>query len=194
MKYTYPELKPETGWARGGIKQGLKSGNWVGFRFLAVMQYEDMMEFNFGNWGDTINYSTDPLTNELVVEGIGFKSVNVGKTRVSGIEFKLTGTGKISKDLNLNILAGYTYMNTKSLEPNVVYYENSYFLSNEGILIGSNTEYLTYNNSSSDTSVLKYRYKHVAKCDVEIYYKKYSLGTSFRYNDFMKNIDLVQIR
>ena len=51
-----------------------------------------MMEFNFGNWGDTINYSTDPLTNELVVEGIGFKSVNVGKTRVSGIEFSLTGT------------------------------------------------------------------------------------------------------
>ena len=47
------------------------------------MQYDDMMEFNFGNWGDTINYSTDPLTNDLVVEGIGFKSVNVGKTRVS---------------------------------------------------------------------------------------------------------------
>ena len=45
-----------------------------------------------------------------------------------------------------------------------MYYENSYFLTNEGILIGSNTEYLTYNNSkTSDTSVLKYRYKHVAK-------------------------------
>ena len=28
------------------------------------------------------------------------------------------------------------------------------------------------------------------KCDIEINYKKYSLGTSFRYNDFMKNIDL----
>ena len=191
--YANPELKPETGWSSEiGIKQGLKSGNWVGFLDFAafIMQYDDMMEFNFGSWGDTINYSQDPLTNDLIVEGVGFKSVNVGKTRVSGIEFSLTGTGKITKDLNLNILAGYTYMNTKSLEPNVVYYENSYFLANEGTLIGSNTEYLTYNNSSSDTSVLKYRYKHVAKCDIEINYKKYSLGTSFRYNDFMKNIDL----
>ncbi|MAO71428.1 MAG: hypothetical protein CMD02_02830 [Flavobacteriales bacterium] len=191
--YANPELKPESGWSSEiGIKQGLKAGSWSGFIDFAafVMQYDDMMEFNFGNWGDTINYAQDTLTNDLIVEGVGFKSVNVGKTRVSGIEFSLTGTGKISKDLNLNVLAGYTYMNTKSLEPNVVYYENSYFLTNEGILIGSNTEYLTYNNSSSDTSVLKYRYKHVAKCDVEINYKKYSLGSSLRYNDFMKNIDL----
>ena len=52
-------------------------------------------------------------------------------------------------------------MNTKSLGSNVVYYENSYFLTNEGILIGSNTEYLTYNNSETDTSVLKYRYKYL---------------------------------
>ena len=83
--YANPELKPETGWSSEiGIKQGLKSNNWVGFLDFAafIMQYDDMMEFNFGNWGDTINYSTDPLTNDLVVEGIGFKSVNVGKTRV----------------------------------------------------------------------------------------------------------------
>ena len=140
--YANPELKPETGWSSEiGIKQGLKSGNWVGFLDFAafIMQYDDMMEFNFGNWGDTINYSQDPLTSDLIVEGVGFKSVNVGKTRVSGIEFSLTGTGNITKDLNLNILAGYTYMNTKSLEPNVVYYENSYYLTNEGTLTVSYT-------------------------------------------------------
>ena len=101
--YANPELKPETGWSSEiGIKQGLKSGNWIGFLDFAafIMQYDDMMEFNFGNWGDTINYSQDPLTGDLIVEGVGFKSVNVGKTRVSGIEFSLTGTGNITKDLN----------------------------------------------------------------------------------------------
>jgi outer membrane receptor protein involved in Fe transport len=38
---------------------------------------------------------------------------------------------------------------------------------------------------------LKYRYKHIAKADLEIVYKGFSLGGSFRYNSFMKNIDLI---
>ena len=51
------------------------------------MRYEDMMEFTFGLWGDP---SVDP------VAGLGFKSVNVGKTQISGIELSLNGQGKIS--------------------------------------------------------------------------------------------------
>ena len=50
---------------------------------------------------------------------------------------------------------------------------------------------VTYNNSSTDTTVLKYRYKHVAKLDAELTYKKFKLGGSFRYNDFMKNVDAI---
>jgi iron complex outermembrane receptor protein len=190
--YANPELKPETGWSTEiGIKQGLKFGNWMGYLDAAafIMEYDDMMEFNFGSWGEIVNYTVDPISNELLVEGVGFKSLNVGKTRVSGIEFSLTGHGDITRDVGINILAGYTYMNTKSLEPNSIYYENTYLAAAEGIIIDTITEYLTYSNSSSDTSVLKYRYKHIAKLDAELTYKKFSLGTSFRYNDFMKNID-----
>ena len=50
---------------------------------------------------------------------------------------------------------------------------------------------LTYQNSSSDPSILKYRYKHIAKLDSELKYKQFSLGTSLRYNDFMRNIDKI---
>ena len=50
---------------------------------------------------------------------------------------------------------------------------------------------LTYAYSSSDPSVLKYRYQHIAKIDAELIYKKLSLGGSLRYNDFMKNIDAI---
>jgi outer membrane receptor protein involved in Fe transport len=39
--------------------------------------------------------------------------------------------------------------------------------------------------------MLKYRYKHIAKADIEVVYKKTSLGGSVRYNSFMKNIDKV---
>ena len=50
---------------------------------------------------------------------------------------------------------------------------------------------VTYQNSSSDPTILKYRYQNIAKLDLEIKYNKFSLGSSFRYNDFMKNIDSI---
>ena len=134
-----------------------------------------MMEFTFGTWG---NPSTKPLV------GYGFKSVNVGKTQISGIELSLNGQGKISEEIKINLLGGYTYMNHKSLVPNEVY---AYGYSHGEALDQS----MTYNNSSSDSTVLKYRYNHIAKLDLEIVYKKISLGGSFRYNSFMSNIDKI---
>jgi iron complex outermembrane receptor protein len=39
--------------------------------------------------------------------------------------------------------------------------------------------------------MLKYRFRHLAKADVELNYKKYSLGFSCRYNSNMSNIDKI---
>jgi len=83
----------------------------------------------------------------------------------------------------MNILAGYTYMMPISLSPDDPY---AYNMHN-----GDTLEGYTYNNSSSGSTVLKYRYQHIAKIDVEVVYKKLSIGSSFRYNDFMKNIDYI---
>ena len=164
--YPNPDLKPESGWSTEiGLKQGVKIKNWRGYLDVAafVMQYDNMMEFTFGNWG--------PI--------LGFKSVNVGKTQISGLEISITGEGEISNNLTLNFLAGYTYMNPQSLDLESVY------------AIDRSGNELTYQNSSSDPSVLKYRYKHIAKLDSELKYKQFSLGTSLRYNDFMRNIDKI---
>ena len=164
-----PSLKPESGWSTEfGIKQGLKFGKWLGYldAALFLMRYNDMMEFSFGKWEPGNGF-----------EGFGFKSLNVGKTQISGIEITASGQGKITRDLTINLLAGYTYMNPISLEPDLQYEIDS-----------TNTP-VTYNSSSSDPSILKYRYNHIAKTDFEIIYKDMSFGTSFRYNDFMRNID-----
>tara|TARA_Y100001968_G_scaffold333681_2_gene398310 strand:- start:880 stop:3102 length:2223 start_codon:yes stop_codon:yes gene_type:complete len=177
--YANPELKPENGWSTEiGIKQGVKLFNWIGFVDLAafLMEYDDMMEFSFGVWGDP---DIDPNL------GIGFKSINIGKTRISGAELSINGTGKISNDLNLNIIAGYTYTNPISLTPDQVYGSWA-----GGLDINYSNE-VTYNNSSSDPSVLKYRYNNIAKLDLELNYEQISIGTSIRYNDFMKNIDYI---
>ncbi|MFM9006881.1 MAG: hypothetical protein ACKOSR_15505, partial [Flavobacteriales bacterium] len=50
----------------------------------------------------------------------------------------------------------------------------------------------TYIATFSDptNSMLKYRFKHLAKADIELNYKKYGIGFSGRYNSFMRNIDI----
>ena len=172
--YPNPELKPESGWSSEiGIKQGVKIGNWMGYMDVAafIQQYEDMMEFTFGQWGESLG--------EENFYGLGFKSVNVGTTRITGAELSMSGQGKINQNLTINIIAGYTYMNPISLDLDQVYAESANGLE------------LTYKNSGSDSTMLKYRYKHIAKADIEIIYKWLSLGASGRFNSFMKNIDQV---
>jgi iron complex outermembrane receptor protein len=164
-----PALKPEHGWSSEiAVKQGYKIGKWKGYADLAlfIMEYQDMMEFTFSQWDDQ---------EEGVIPGLGFKSINIGETRISGTEFTIVGTGKI-RDVEINFLGGYTYIKPISLEPNKIL---------------NNDESLNYISSSSDTSnlILKYRYEHLAKIDVEIKHQKSSLGVSLRYNSFMQNID-----
>ena len=128
-----------------------------------IMEYDYMMEFSFGQWGDD--------------GGLGFKSVNVGVTRISGLELSLSGQGKLNKDLSINILGGYTYMNPIALNIDEVYDQTTH---------DDDTIDITYDKSSYDPSILKYRYQHIAKLDMALIYKKFSLGSSFRYNDFMQ--------
>ncbi|MBL6662980.1 MAG: TonB-dependent receptor [Flavobacteriales bacterium] len=172
--YQNPELKPESGWSSElAIKQGFKIGNWGGFIDIAgfIMEYENMMEFSFGQWQQT-------TANSL---GIGFKSINIGDTRISGIEFSLSAGGKVGKN-ELILLGGYTYIDAIPLNPEIPYGED---------INGNELNY--YNTSSLDSSslFLKYRHKHVAKLDMEYKTGNWSFGTSFRYNSFMLNVDKI---
>ena len=172
--YQNPELKPESGWSSElAIKQGFKIGNWGGYLDIAgfIMEYENMMEFSFGQWQQT-------TANSL---GIGFKSINIGDTRISGIEFSLSAGGKVGKN-ELTLFGGYTYIDAVPLNPEIPYGED---------VNGNELNY--YNTSSLDSSslFLKYRHKHVAKLDMEYKTGNWSFGTSFRYNSFMLNVDKI---
>jgi outer membrane receptor protein involved in Fe transport len=159
--YPNEQLKPENGWsAELGVKQGFKVGGIMGFLDVALfrMQYQNMMEFTMGQWG---NPATDPLF------GIGFKSTNIGNTRISGVDIALEAEGKIGA-VGIQVMGGYTYMNPISMnfDPKVDTMKNS-----------------------STQNILKYRYKNIAKGDIEFSYKRFSVGFSMRYNSFMENID-----
>ena len=171
--YPNPELQPEEGYsAEIGIKQGVMVGEWSGFLDLAafVMDYDNMMEFSFGQWG--------PLNAPLF--GNGFKSLNIGPTRISGLEFTIVGKGKVGP-VDLRILGGYTFADPRHLAPDDVYAYSYY------------GKPVTYRESGSDStaSILKYRYRHIAKLDVQGNLGSWMLGASVRMNSFMENIDAI---
>ncbi len=163
-----PNLKPETGWAAEvGIKQVVKIGKkWKGIIDVAafVNEYNNMMEFTFGY------YKPDSVIITTIEEAeswLGFQAQNAEKARISGAEISFNSIGSIGQ-VELTSLIGYTYMNPLSLNA------DSAYLS-------------TFSDSGS--TVLKYRFNHLAKADIEAKYKNISVGFSARYNSYMSNID-----
>lgn len=167
-----PNLKPETSISYElGIKQGFRLGkSFNGLIDVAGywQDYEDYIEFT------AILVNSDPP--------LAFTSVNIGPVRMYGIDASVATSGKLSPNVTLNILAGYNYSNPITLDPDFVFFSDS---------VGA----VSYNNSSSvvkedpNERVLKYRFRHTAKLDAEVVWKKWNLGFSYRYNSFMENID-----
>jgi outer membrane receptor protein involved in Fe transport len=157
-----PTLESETGWsAELAVKQGFRISSFEGFIDVAAFtsRYFDMMEFN------------------LVSQG--FRSVNIGDTRLSGIEISAAGRGKIGK-IPLTLLAGYTYVDPRFLE-----FDNTQIpAGQEGTQAQINAQ-----NSSSEEDILKYRSRHLFKADVEASYQGFSMGTEVFYNSELEAID-----
>ena len=181
-----PNLKPEKGWSSElGFKQVVKLGSsWKGFLDVAafINEYSNMTEFTFGLYNPLTGESLSSngildteAYNELIAQGIvlsqlvGFRATNAEKARITGLEFSFNSQGKIG-GVELTSLLGYTYMNPISLNQDPTY---------------------RISFSDSTSNMLKYRFKHLVKMDIQATYKKFSLGISLRYNSFMKNIDLM---
>ncbi|MFK7756320.1 MAG: TonB-dependent receptor [Flavobacteriales bacterium] len=172
------DLQPETSEnIEVGLKQGFKLGKFLGYLDVSAFEqnYSNFIEFTFGRWS-----SQGELT-----EQIGFKSLNTGEARVRGAEVTALGKGKIRK-IGLQLLAGYTYTLPTSLTPDLEYggSETDAFISTP-----------SYSTSSSDTTdqILKYRFRHLIRADIEANYNKFSLGVSARYNSRVENIDFAFI-
>ena len=156
--YPNDTLVSETGWsAEIGIKQGFKIGAFKGFFDIAIfqMQYDNMMEFTFGNYGSGFG-------------GFGFASLNIGNTKISGIDMSIASTGKLF-GLPTNTLIGYTYSSPRY----------------------RNFEEVDTTLNSVSTNILKYRFRHLFKFDYETSYENLSVGLAFLGYSHMENIDAV---
>jgi iron complex outermembrane receptor protein len=160
-------LRPESGIsAEIGVKQGFRIGNFNGFIDVAGFwqEYRDMMEFTFGIWFPP-NFPVNQQNVLTKFEYLGFKSVNVGNTRISGLELSVSGAGKIGP-VNMLLFGGYTYTKPINL--------NYRFDDTTGL---------------AGPLWLKYRFFHSAKADVQFDWKGFTTGLSVRYNSFLINID-----
>lgn len=162
------DLRPEFGQtAEFGVKQLLGNESFKSRLEAAVyyMQFTDMIEFMFFNWGNTGDFLND----------LGFSSINVGDVQISGVELSYAGTIDLP-NYQWQFLMGYTYANPIVRNP-------------DDVLIEGST--LTYVSSSSDTTnTLKYRYRHLFRADLQCkLFNVLRLGGSVRYNDFMQAVD-----
>jgi outer membrane receptor protein involved in Fe transport len=102
--YPNPSLISEKGYsAELGVKQGFASGKLFGFVDAALfyMQYQDMMEFNFGL------YQKDSFQN------FGFQSKNIGNTSIGGVDLSIFA--QLPGTVSHSFILGHTYINPKQL-------------------------------------------------------------------------------
>ncbi len=170
-----PDLKPEKSKSfEVGVKQGFKIGNCKGYFDIAAFhqKYENNIEYLFGMWDPQISI-------------IGFKFLNTGNSQVRGLDLSLAATtAETNKRFGISTLIGYTYIEPISLTPDSIYaYDKG--------LDGGTPQPLSYKNSSMDTTgnVLKYRFKHLFKGDIEFKIYRFNFGVSNKYYSKMQNID-----
>ena len=148
-----PSLTSETGWsAEIGIKQGFRIDNFNGFFDLAFFhtEYQNMIEFNLDRF-------TFPPA---------FQAQNIGDTKIRGVDFNITGQGEIA-GVKTSILTGYTYIDPKFVDFNII----------DSL------------NSTSDENILKYRFKHSFKLDIQSDFNNLAVGIALFYNSEMKAVD-----
>lgn len=170
-----PSLRPETGYAAElGVKQVFKIGGWKAMADVAgfANYYSNMTEFTFGLYKPdsiTVLQTTNPDTINYFYNWVGFQAQNAEQAFIGGAEFSFNSMGKIG-EVDLTTLLGYTYMYPISLNKDSIY---------------------KLSFSDPNTNMLKYRFNHMAKADIQASYKAISIGISSRYNSYMKNIDRV---
>lgn len=166
--YPNDTLKPETGWSSEfAIKQGFKIGDWQGYLDVIGFwtEYRAMMEFVFGQWG----------TKQDLLQGVGFMSQNIGNTRIRGFETSIMGMGKIGP-ISITMLIGYTYLDPRQID----------WSREKNLYIGN---IYTGGTNTDSTNLLKYRFIHSGKANIDLSYKKFNIGGSCRANSYMSNID-----
>jgi len=130
--------------------------------------------FQVSKWRGFIDVAAFWMEYEDMIEFVfksfetGFQANNIGNTIIRGIEGSIQGQGAIG-NIPTTILAGYTYIDPRFQD----------FTEQDRL------------RSSVDFNVLKYRFRHTVKVDVESQFNKFNVGAAMFRNSHMEAIDAI---
>ncbi len=171
------KLLPERGWnAEIAYKKGFTKNQWKGFIDVAlyVTETKSLTEFTFNsNW--TVPYQGG------TVSGFGFRSTNLEKSRIAGIDISTQAKGNINK-IPLLLIGGFTYAFPADLS-------NGSELNDYQKFIRAAVYAFDKQNEKIKSQIMLYRYRHIARIDIESGYKKLTFGGSVNYYSGVEKVD-----
>jgi len=193
-------LHAEHGWSSEiGINQIFKIGkNFIGYVDLAVYynRYSEFTEYDFGSYANrypgsgrllttdtsylyavTIGQSASnaPLNQQYL---FGIQAHNIENAQIFGYEFTFGGRGRIGP-VGITVNAGYSYNYGSSLPSNdTSHYTLGNFFRDAFVY---NIKRVSDPNTEAYKHLLEYRARHLFKCDIELKYWKFYLGTTLSY-------------
>lgn len=173
-----PALDVEKGWsAEVGLKQGFRIGNFNALFDAALFwqEYDKFVEYRFGFYTYKTKAGLDTFS-------IGLKPFNVNEARVGGYEFSLMGEGYIGP-VNVRVGGGYTYIFPADLDSNTT-------IRDAGTYMKEFIKYATKRVDSvyASNNILQFRTRHLVRGDIELSYKKMSVGFTAYYASFPERI------
>ncbi len=140
---------------------GLKQG----FQVSNWQGYLDVAAF-WMEYTDMIEFTLATVTDARGFPLVGFQAQNIGGTVIRGVDISLAGQGSLG-DIPVSLLTGYTYIDPKFKD---------FTEEDRG-------------RSSVAYNILKYRFKHSVKLDVESTFGPFKVGIALIRNSHMEAID-----
>ena len=182
-----PDIRPETGYTYEiGFKKIIKTPKFEAKIDAAVFyqRFLDFTEFTFGQYNDPIDSSSY----------IGFRQENVADARTLGWEATISATNKF-KNAALTYQFGYTYNFVANADEDTVYQKFGNLV--KGAFSGfkiTDEEYASFYDGGDQNilyGMMRYRFRHTIKTDINVDVKKISFGTNIRYYGFLDRVDAV---
>ena len=182
-----PDIRPEEGYSfELGFKKVIKTPKFEA-KIDAVIFYQmfkDMTEFTFDRY-------TDPIDSTSY---LGFRNENIAEARIFGWEGTISGSNKFKK-ATLTYQFGYTYNYAANAQedttlngilPVIKSAFRAFKISDEEYsdFYGSGEQNILY-------GMLRYRFRHTIKMDINVDFERVSFGTNIRYYGFMDRVDAV---
>lgn len=177
-----PDVQPEYGFnSELGLKQGIKINKWLAYLDISLfwMEYWDMTDFVFG-----LHPPAGTPPGEFL-DYLGFQVENVARARIAGYEVSLLADGKMGP-IPMRFQGGYTYSYGVDLSRNPEYIHFGRFMKQLGKSLASKSLEVT-------DPLLKYRYRHLVKSDLEVDLHNFTFGTEFQIYGFIERVDPIFI-